>query len=178
MGKQTEKGRKPESMWWQFWTPGAQFLLGIFWHFVDLTSELSHRGSESWELIQILSEWVSESHSVVSDSLRPHGLYSIWNSPGQNNGVGSLSILQGIFPTQGLNPGLPHCRRILYQLNHKVKSLSRVRLFGTPWTVAYQASLSIRFSRQEYWSGLPFPSAGDLPWPRNRTQVSCKGSPK
>ena len=120
----------------------------------------------------------SESRSVVSDSLRPHGLYSLWNSPGQNNGVGSLSILQGIFPTQGLNPGLPHCRWILYQLNHKVKSLSRVRLFGTPRTVAYQASLSIGFSRQEYWSGLPFPSAGDLPWPRNRTQVSCKGSPK
>ena len=58
-------------------------------------------------------------HSVVSDSLRPHGLYSPWNSLGQNTGVGSLSFLQGIFPTQGLNPGLPHCRQILYQLNHK-----------------------------------------------------------
>ena len=56
---------------------------------------------------------------VVSDSLRPHGLYSPWNSPGQNTGVGSLSLLQGIFPTQGSNPGLPHCRRILYQLSHK-----------------------------------------------------------
>ena len=42
----------------------------------------------------------SESHSVVSDSLKPHGLYSPWNSPGQNTGVGSLSLLQGIFPTQ------------------------------------------------------------------------------
>ena len=42
-----------------------------------------------------------------------------WNSLGQNTGVGSLSLLQGIFPTQGLNPGLPHCRRILYQLSHK-----------------------------------------------------------
>ena len=59
------------------------------------------------------------SHSVVSDSLRPHGLYSSWNSPGQNTGVGSLSLLQGIFPTQGSNPGLPPCRQILYQLNHK-----------------------------------------------------------
>ena len=47
----------------------------------------------------------------------------------------------------------------------KVKSLSCVRLFGTPWTVAYQASLSIEFSRQEYWSGLSFPSPGDLPDP-------------
>ena len=47
----------------------------------------------------------------------------------------------------------------------KVKLLSRVRLFATPWTVAYQASLSMGFSRQEYWSGLPFPSPGDLPNP-------------
>ena len=48
-----------------------------------------------------------------------HGLYSPWNSPGWNTGVGSLFLLQGIFPTQELNPGLPHCRRILYQLSHK-----------------------------------------------------------
>ena len=47
----------------------------------------------------------------------------------------------------------------------KVKSLSRVRLFATPWTVAYQAPLSMGFSRQEYWSGVPFPSPGDLPDP-------------
>ena len=46
-----------------------------------------------------------------------------------------------------------------------VKSLSRVRLFATPWTVAYQAPPSTGFSRQEYWSGLPFPSPGDLPNP-------------
>ena len=45
----------------------------------------------------------------------------------------------------------------------KVKSLSRVRLFATLWTVAHQAPLSMGFSRQEYWSGLPFPSPGDLP---------------
>ena len=46
-------------------------------------------------------------------------LYSPWNSPGQNTGVGRLSLLQGIFPTHGSNPGLPHCRWILYQLSHK-----------------------------------------------------------
>ena len=46
-----------------------------------------------------------------------------------------------------------------------MKSLSRVRLFATRWTVAYQASPSMGFSRQEYWSGLPFPSPGDLPDP-------------
>ena len=62
---------------------------------------------------------VSESHSVVSDSFRPHGLHSPWNSPGQNTGVGSCSLLQGLFLTQGSNSGLLHCRWILYQLNHK-----------------------------------------------------------
>ena len=54
----------------------------------------------------------------MSGSLWPHGL-SPWNSPGQNTGVGSLSLLQTIFPTQESNPGLPRCRQILYQLNHK-----------------------------------------------------------
>ena len=49
--------------------------------------------------------------------------------------------------------------------NSEVKSLSRVRLFVTPWTVAYQAPPPMGFSRQEYWSGLPFPSPGDLPDP-------------
>ena len=54
---------------------------------------------------------------------------SPWNSPGQNTGVGSLSLLQGIFPTQGWNPGLLHCRWILYQLSHK----------GTPRTLEWVA---------------------------------------
>ena len=54
-------------------------------------------------IIKLISK--SESHSVVSDSLGPYGLHSPWNSPGQNIGVGSLSLLQGIFPTQGSNPG-------------------------------------------------------------------------
>ena len=56
----------------------------------------------------------SESCSIMSDSLPPHGLYSPWNSPGQNTGVGSLSLLQRIFPTQRSNSG-----QILYHLNHK-----------------------------------------------------------
>ena len=57
--------------------------------------------------------------SVLIASLRPHGLYRPWNSPGQNSEVGSLSLLQGIFPTHGSNLGLLHCRQILYQLSHK-----------------------------------------------------------
>ena len=75
-------------------------------------------------------------------------MYSPWNSPGQNPGVGSLFLLKGIFPTQGLNPGLPHCRRILYQLNHK----------GSP--------------RILEWVAYPFSSGSSRP--RNwRTGVSC-----
>ena len=89
----------------------------------------------------------------------------------KNGGVGSLSLLHQIFPTQELNQGLLHGRWILYQLSYqrlkvKVKLLSRVRLFGTPWTVAHQASPSMGFSRQEYWSGWPIPSPADLPDPR------------
>ena len=78
-----------------------------------------------------------ESHSVVSDSLRPHGLSS-WNSPGQNTGVGILSLLQGIFPTQGSNPGLPHCRQVPYQLSHK----------GSPRILEWVAYL---FSSRSFW---------------------------
>ena len=61
----------------------------------------------------------SESHSAMSDYLWPHGPYSPLNSPGQNTGVGSYSLLLGVFLTQGLNPGIPGCRQILYQLNYK-----------------------------------------------------------
>ena len=73
--------------------------------------------------------------------------YSPWNSPGQNTGVGSLSLLQGIFLIQGSNPGLPHCRQILYQLSHK----------GSPRILEWVAySFSSRSSQ-----------------PKNRTGVSC-----
>ena len=82
----------------------------------------------------------------MSDSLWPHELYSPQNTPGQNTGVGSLSLLQGIFPTQGSNPGLPHCRWILYQLSHKESP------------------------RILEWVTHPF-SMGSS-WPRNQTRVS------
>ena len=97
-----------------------------------------------WEY-EVKSE--SERHSVVSDSLWPHGLYSPLNSLRQNTGVGSLSFLQGIFPTQGLNPGLSHCRWILYQLNHK----------GNPKILE--------------WVAYPFSRGSSQP--RNWTRVSC-----
>ena len=55
----------------------------------------------------------------MPDSLRPHGLHNPWNSPGQNTGVGSHSLLQGIFPTQESNWGLLYCRQILYLLSYQ-----------------------------------------------------------
>ena len=66
-----------------------------------------------WEGIE------SDSRSVVSDTLWPHELYSTWTSPGQDTGVGCCSLLQGTYPTQGSNPGLPHCRWILCQPSHQ-----------------------------------------------------------
>ena len=64
------------------------------------------------------------SHSVVSDSLWPHGLQPTrllcsWDSPDKNTGVGSYFLLRGMFLTQGSNPGLLHCRQILYHLSHQ-----------------------------------------------------------
>ena len=68
-----------------------------------------------------LKKW---SRSVVSDSLRPHGLQPTrllrpWDFPGKSTGVGCCFLLQEIFPTQGLNLGLPHCRQMLYHLSHQ-----------------------------------------------------------
>ena len=83
----------------------------------------------------------------MSNSLWPHGLYSLWNSPDQNIGVGSLSLLQGIFPTQGLNLGLPRCGRILYQLSRK----------GSPKILE--------------WVAYPFSRGSSQP--RSRTGASC-----
>ena len=70
------------------------------------------QGQKRISKCQRMQNWKSESEScsVMSNSLWPHGLYCPWNSPGQNTGVSSLCLLQGIFPAQGLNPGLLHCR--------------------------------------------------------------------
>ena len=100
-------------------------------------------GCETWTI----KKPESESCSVVSNSLWPHGLYPMGYSQGWNTGVGSLSPLQGIFPTQGLNPGIPHCRQILYHLSHK------------------------RRPRVLKWVVCPF-SRGSS-WPRDQIRVSC-----
>ena len=115
-------------------------------------------GSEIWEgksywfigqkaKTRSKTESECENCAVVSDSLWSHGLYSPWNSPGQNTGVGSLSLLQGIFPTQGSNPGLLCSRWTLYQLSHK------------------------RSPRVLEWVAYPFSSGSS--WPRNWTGLSC-----
>ena len=82
----------------------------------------------------------------------PHGLYSLWNSLGQNTGVGSLSLLlQRIYPTRGSNPGLLHCRWILYQLSHQ--GSSRI----LEW-VAYP--FSRESSRPRNWTGVSCTAGG------------------
>ena len=88
---------------------------------------------------------LSESRLVMSASVQLHGLYSPWDSPGQNTGVGSLPLLQGIFPSQGLNPGLLHCRWILYQLSHKRKGLANRTegwFYYSGWSVSSELTLS------------------------------------
>ena len=107
-------------------------------------------GSSAHGIFQArVPEWVaiafSKSHSVVSNSLWPPGLYSPWNSPGQNTGVGSLSLLQGTFPTQGSNPGLPYCGWIFYQLSHK----------GSPRILEWVAYPFSGGSSQPRYGGIP-----------------------
>ena len=87
--------------------------------YCQLTEKKSVKNTKNIYLSFSYIEFLHETRSIVSSSLLPRGLYSPWNSPGQNTGVGSLSLLQGIFPTEGSNPGLPHRRRILYQLSHR-----------------------------------------------------------
>ena len=94
---------------------------------------------------RLLPKWKWKSLSCVQ-LCNPYNC-SPWNSPGQNTGVGSLSLLQEIFPTQGWNLGLPHYRWILYQLSHK----------GSP--------------RILEWVAYPFSSGSSRP--RNWTRISC-----
>ena len=93
--------------------------------------------------IQQCESTLSESHSIVSDSLQPHGLFGPWNSPGQSTSVGSLSLLQGIFPMQGSDPGLLHCRQTLYQLSRLGSPESTLRAHVFPPSCASFTSTPI-----------------------------------
>ena len=91
-----------------------------------------------------------------------------WNSPGQNTGVGSLSFLQGIFPTQGSNLGLPHCRQILYQLSHK----------GSPRILEWVAYPFPRgSSRPRNWTGSPALQVDSLPTELSRKPPFIREAP-
>ena len=118
---------------------------GIGQNHVFLSSKPRQDGSQDANLpFSQHAGFPSESCSVMSDSLQPHWLYSPWNSPGQNTGVGeSESEVTQSCPT-----------------------------LCDPWTVAYQASPSKGFSRQEYGSRLPFPSPGGIFLIQGLTQVS------
>ena len=98
-----------------------------------------------WNILLIIFSWLCDVKVVLSCPTLCNPMD--WTSPGQNTGVDSLSFLQGIFPTQGLNSGLPHFRQILYQLSHK----------GSP--------------RILEWVAYPFSSGSSQP--RNWTGVSC-----
>ena len=97
----------------------------------------AHRGQGCWELsgYSVLIRGDRQVlHSLVLVSLRGRDTPqfskdSPWNSPGQNTGVGSLSLVQGMFPTPGLNPGLPHCRQIPYQLSYQGSPSQRTEVF-------------------------------------------------
>ena len=116
----------------------------VFIEFVTILIQFHGLVFWSWGM-WVLGSLKSESVSVMSDSLWPHGLNSPRNSPGQNTGMSSLSLLQGIFPTQGSNSGLLHCRWILYQLSHKGSP-------GTPEWVAFPFSRGS--SQPRNWPGV------------------------
>ena len=110
--------------------------------------------------------------SVVSDCdpmAQATRLLCPWDSPGKNTGVGCHALLQGIFPTQESNlylQRLLYCRQVLYPPSHLGNPFLRMCCAQSSltlcdlWTVACQAPLSLGFSRQEYWSGLPRPPPG------------------
>ena len=196
--------------------PGLLHCRQILYHWATIQCEIQCESERKW------------SCSVVSDSLRPHGLQPTrllhpWDFPGKNTGVGCHFLLQEIFLIQGLNPGLLHCRQMLYHLSRQRSTITREKTIldfkiikfkilsqymvllvylnihnsftafhklllpslrsEVKWSefaqscptlcdpvdcsvpAAYQAPQSMQFFRQEYWSGVPFPSPGDLPDP-------------
>ena len=126
------------------------YSLGPIWRIIIIKNKLNWSMQNLQTCMHLFSALENENNklpSCVRLFVTPWTIYSPWNSPGQNTRVGSFSLLQGIFPTQGSNPGFLHCRQILYQLSHK----------GSP--------------RILEWVAQPFSSRSS--WPRNWTGVSC-----
>ena len=121
------QGRISFRMDWLYPLAVQGTLKSLLQHHSSKASLLRCSGALKWKwkslsrdyLSQLVKEGTLSFENFSFDSLWPHGLYSPWNSPGQNTGVGSLSLVQGIFPIQGSNPGLPHCWQILHQLSLK-----------------------------------------------------------
>ena len=155
-----------------FWLPRTGLRRPVCWlvinqYYQKIKASLVAQTVKSLPAVHVS---VGERRSVMSDSLCPQGLFSPWNSPGQNTGVGSLSLLQGIFPTQGSNPGRLYCRWILYQLSHQG---SRRPGFD-PWV----RKIPWRRKWQPTWVFLPGEShgqrslAGNTPWGRKESGMT------
>ena len=114
----------------------------------------------------LVSETVS--HSVVSNSLQPHVLQPTrllcpWDSPGKNPKVGSLSLLQRLFPTQESNPGLLHCREILYHLSHQGSPRHEEKSnIGKDQTVSEYFICILEQSSRRFIERQKYPSSGNL----------------
>ena len=149
-------------MFWR-WHYSPNWSIGLMQSLSKLTAESSEETDKLILKVTWSAKWKwSESRSVVSDSLQPHGLYISWNSPDEDTGVGSLSLLQGIFPTQGSNPGLPHCKKILYKLSHKG---SPMQCNGRQRTLKNQVYLKNEQSQKTQTSSIQFQNLAPLASP-------------
>ena len=108
-----------------------------------LPKATSYRRHIAWGSHQASEKVKRKSLSRVWLFATPWTIHSPWNSPGQNTGMGSLSFLQGIFPNQGSNPGLPHCRQILYSLSHQGSPMWSIKQLeiSVKWAVRVKYSL-------------------------------------
>ena len=128
------------------------------------------------------------SHSVISDSLRPHGLQPTrllcpWDFPGNSTGVGCHFLLQGIFLTQGSNPGLLHCRQMLYRLSHQGSPQNLVCVLNiekSRWLYPWQhsaLSLSIKCPNLGFEIGFMKLGSGIANYSCSYIEVICKMLP-
>ena len=134
-----------------------------------------------WDLMDYTQKERKWSCSVMSESLRPHGwvactrLFCPWDFLGKSTGVGCYFLLQGIFPTQGSNPGLLHCRQMLYRLSHQGShhGLYSSRNFPAQNTGVCSLFFSRGPSQPSQWSNLGLQHCRQMLY-----QLSHKGSPR